>query len=246
MKKQFQILATTFISIAIASCSKQSIEMPEEAAVKPSEEISKSASRPYVDPLTVNLEASFQFDGNLKDQTKKLPDGISTARLVTYTQDRKGNLKNAIYLDSTYGIKIKSVPQQTHTSMSIWIKPANVKAIGLSYIAGSDTFGPEMNQISNLLTGGVAITGTSAAGTATFSDKSWRHLVVTYDGTSVKFYINGVFMESYNQPGSIPVSLSDYFVGCLPGFNKWKGAIDDLRFYSRTLTATDIQKLYNL
>jgi hypothetical protein len=77
MKKQFQILATTFISIAIVSCSKQSIEMPGAAAIKPSEEISMSANRPYIDPLTVNLEASFQFDGNLKDQTKKLSDGIS-------------------------------------------------------------------------------------------------------------------------------------------------------------------------
>jgi hypothetical protein len=84
------------------------------------------------------------------------------------------------------------------------------KSNRLILYCGSDTFGPEMNQISNLLTGGVAISGTSAAGTATFSDKSWRHLVVTYDGITVKFYVNGIFIESYDQPGSIPASLSNY------------------------------------
>jgi len=130
--------------------------------------------------------------------------------------------------------------------MSVWIKPANIKNVGLSYIAGSDTYGPEMNHISDLLTGGVVMSGGPIAGTATFADKNWRHLVVTYDGITVKFYVNGVFVDSYTEQGSIPSSLSNYFIGCLPGFNRWKGAIDDLRFYSRTLTATDVQKLYAL
>lgn len=249
MKKQFKIFTTALIAIAIVSCSKQEIERPATAQ-DITEEIStassSSASRPVVDPLTVNLEGSFQFDASLKDQTKKLADGIPTSRFVTYTTDRKGNIKSAIYLDSTYGVKIKSVPQQTKTSMSVWIKPAHLNAVGLAYISGSDTYGPEMNQISNLLTGGVVINSTTVGGTSYFDNTGWRHLVVTYDGAVVKFYVNGVLADSFNEAGLIPNSLSNYFIGCLPGFNKWKGAIDDLRFYSRTLTATDVQKLYSL
>jgi len=248
MKKQFQILTTTIITVLLVSCSKETIEK-SDAVVKPMQEIStassSSANRPVIDPLTVNLEGSFQFNGDLKDQTKKLADGIPTSRVVTYTKDRKGNLKSAIYLDSTYGIKIKSVPQQTKTSLSIWIKPAHVWSSGLSYIAGSSAYGPVMNHISDLLSGGVVMNSTTPGGTSYFDNTAWRHLVVTYDGTDVKFYMNGILTDTNHEPGFIPASSSEYFIGCLPGFNKWKGAIDDLRFYSRTLTATDVQKLFN-
>jgi hypothetical protein len=249
MTKQFQILTTTIITVVLVSCSKETIEK-SDPVVKPMEEIStassSSASRPVIDPLTVNLEGSFQFNGDLKDQTKKLADGIPTSRVVSYTTDRKGNLKSAIYLDSTYGVKVKNVAQQTKTSMSVWIKPAHISVSGLAYISGSDTYGPEMNQISNLLTGGVVMNTTTAGGTANFNSTAWRHLVVTYDGVVVRFYVNGVLADSFNEAGLIPKSLSNYFIGCLPGFNKWKGAIDDLRFYGRTLSATDVEKLYNL
>jgi len=91
MKKQFQILATTFITIAIVSCSKERIEM-QDTAPNSTEEItttsSSSSGHLVVNPLLVNLEGWFPFDGNLKDQTKKLPDGISTKRSVIYTYER--------------------------------------------------------------------------------------------------------------------------------------------------------------
>jgi hypothetical protein len=70
----------------------------------------------------------------------------------------------------------------------------------------------------------------------TISDLNWHHLVVTYDGSSFKFYVDGVLSGSTNMPGSLASSLATYIIG--NGY--WKGAIDDLRFYSRTLTASDV------
>ena len=247
MKKQFQILAATFITMAIVSCTKERMDMQQTPQTNEEIVTSNSSSGGLViNPLNVNLEGSFQFDNNLKDQTKKLADGIPTTRVATYTTDRKGNLKSALYFDSTYGIKIKSVPQQTHTSLSVWIKPAHVWASGLSYIAAPSAYGPVMNHISNLLSGGVVMNSTIPGGTFYFNNTGWRHLVVTYDGVDLKFYVNGVLVDTNNEPGYIPTSVSEYFIGYLIGFNKWKGGIDDLRFYSRTLTPTDVQKLYNL
>ena len=65
MKKQFQILAGTFISVAVVSCSKQGEQMPEtQRAV--AEEISTSSvspGRPVLDPLSVDLAGSYPSTG---------------------------------------------------------------------------------------------------------------------------------------------------------------------------------------
>lgn len=247
MKKQFQILTATFMTVAFISCSKQHIETPVTANEEISTSSSSSAERIVIDPLTVNLEGRFEFNNDLKDQTKKLADGVPSTRGVTYTTDRKGKINGAISLNGTYGIKIKKVPQQTNTSLSVWIKPSAVfNYDGLAYIAGPSGYGPVMNHVADLLSGGVVMNSTIPGCTFYFDNTTWRHLVVTYNGTDVKFYVNGVLTPINNEPGSIPTSLSDYFIGNLPGYTLWKGKIDDLRFYSRTLTATDVQKLYNL
>ena len=249
MKKQFLVLTTAAASFVIISCSKNRIEPVQPNQDPVAEQTASShapAERLVINPLNVNLEGSFQFNGDLKDQTRKLAEGTPTTRGVTYTSDRKGKLNGAIYLNGTYGIKLKKIPQQTHTSISVWVKPGLINSPGLSYIAGSSAYGPVINHISNLLSGGVVMNSTIPGGVYYFNNTDWRHLVVTYDGADVKFYVNGILADTNNEPGYIPTSLADYFIGCLPGFLLWKGKIDDLRFYSRTLTTTDVQQLYSL
>ena len=72
MKKQFQILAATFISVAIVSCSKQGVQMPETQQAAPEEisTITVPPGRPELDPLSIDLSGMYLFNGNLKDQTK--------------------------------------------------------------------------------------------------------------------------------------------------------------------------------
>ena len=245
MKKQILFIAVTISSMLFFSCKKDQTEIPDTKQVA-EQNPSITTSSVRILPLTYKLDGNFTFDQTFKDQTGQLADGIPTSRFYSFTTDRKGNLKHAIYLDSTYGVKIKSVPEQTYTSMSVWIKPAHTWHWGLSYIAAPSGYGPVMNNISDLLTCGV-VTSTTIPGveTAYLSNTSWHHLVGTYDGVTVRSYMDGVLRGTNNTPDFIPTSLSDYFIGCNPGYAPWKGAIDDLRFYSRTLSATDVQLLYN-
>jgi len=247
MKKQFQIIATTFITVAFISCSKEKVEIPEPP-VATVEEISAGSSlnRPYVDPLTIKLEGWFPFDGNLKDRTRKLVDGVPTARGGSYTKDRKGNSNSAIYFDSTYGVKLKKVPQQTNTSVSVWIKPAKVYYPS-SFILYPDTYGQAITHVSNLISCGMAIDPgvPIGAGYKNIVNTDWRHIVITYDGQNIRVYIDNV-KTTFTKSGSVPPSLADFFLAYFPGKVNWKGAIDDLRFYSRTLSDADVQALYNL
>ena len=248
MKKQILILAATVVTVAIISCSKETIEKQQ---VGNNEEIATQSNRPgqpiVIDPLGVKLEGWFPFDGTLKDKTHKLPDAVPTARGYIFGKDRKGNLKSAMYFDSTYALKISNVPQQTNTSLSVWVKFFYQSQFSRRFV-GSDTGpGPAVAQKDDRYLGVVEIDTYGAFGNSSGSitNDNWHHLVVTYDGTAIKFYMDGVLKSTYNKTGSISSTEVKYLLGRdLLGRN-WKGYIDELRFYSRTLSSTDVQQLFN-
>ena len=71
--------------------------------------------------------------------------------------------------------------------------------------------------------------------------KEWYHLVGTYDGATLKIYINGQEKASAPAPVKIvPDTTEPLQVG-----NRLVGAIDDFAMYSRALTASEIQKDMN-
>jgi hypothetical protein len=84
MKKQFQILAATFITVAFIPCSKEKPEtnetaINEEVPTKPAE----GGGNASPVSLNKNLEGLYQFDGNLKEQTGKLADSFIFFRSIT-------------------------------------------------------------------------------------------------------------------------------------------------------------------
>lgn len=248
MKKQFQILAATFITVAFISCSKEKVEIPE-TLVTTNEEISTSnASSPEraIDPLLVNLDGWFTFNANLKDQTKKLPDGISTGRGALYTTDRKGALKAAIKFNGSYGVNLFKVPQQTHASISAWVKYDNPNLGTGRMIVKPKTTGLGIGKKQTEISGSVDLLPNYSMGIRVDAvDQNWHHFVVTFDDDILLFYMDGQLVTYSSSTVTYPKVLEDYFVGYKN--NEWfEGSVDDLRFYSRTLSAVDVQKLYNL
>ena len=247
MKKQFSILAATFITVAFISCSKEKIETTEIPSTT-SEEIatSNSSGRPQVDPLTIKLEGWFTFNATLKDQTKKLPNGISSKRLASFTYDRDGIANAALKLDSTYFVKLSNVPQQTNTSISVWMKYGNevsYNAFIRPVVAGAGFAQYPSKNISAQVH-----TPFTHSAASTDLNTSWHHLVVTYDGSTIRLYVDGSLNASalHSEPVPFGPLLTDYMIGMHNNGTFWRGYIDDLRFYSRTLSASDVQKLYNL
>ncbi|HEX6171916.1 MAG TPA: LamG domain-containing protein [Chitinophagaceae bacterium] len=255
MKKQFQILAATFITVAFISCSKGDINIPEKQQIRAEEQTAanKSGGPITIDPLSVGLEGRFEFNSNLKDQTKQLADGIASRRGgASYGFDRKGNFKSALYLDGAYSVKLKDVPQQTNTSLSVWIKPSELNAGG--GIAFTNSYwGPSLAQSGPNLACVVSLIGDTPYGVIQNNqgdyfgiyNTSWHHVVIAYNGSYITVYINNVLKTSIPYTGSITQSLVEYIIGWAPIGKFWKGHVDDLRYYSRTLSAADVQKLYN-
>ena len=70
----------------------------------------------------------------------------------------------------------------------------------------------------------------------------WTHLAATYDGVTMRFYVNGVQVGSRAQTGSMLVSTRALRIG---GNSVWgeylNGLVDDVRIYNRALSPAEIQ-----
>ncbi|HWM10798.1 MAG TPA: LamG-like jellyroll fold domain-containing protein, partial [Solirubrobacteraceae bacterium] len=92
-------------------------------------------------------------------------------------------------------------------------------------------------------TGQVNIGGEqNAVGSSALPINTWTHLAVTYDGSTLRLYVNGSQVASRAQTGAIPVSSGVLRIG---GNSIWTeyyaGLIDEVRVYGRALTAGEIQ-----
>ena len=74
----------------------------------------------------------------------------------------------------------------------------------------------------------------------------WTYTAITYDGSNIKWYINGVLDKMSSATGAITSDPRDVRVGGEPGFGRFtNGLIDEVRIYNRALSADDIDHLYN-
>jgi hypothetical protein len=71
---------------------------------------------------------------------------------------------------------------------------------------------------------------------------TWTHVAGTYDGTTLRLFVNGAQVASAAVSGSIPTSTGPLRIG---GNSLWgeyfQGRIDEIRIYNRALTAVEIQ-----
>ncbi len=80
-------------------------------------------------------------------------------------------------------------------------------------------------------------------------DGGWHLVVGTYDGTTVRLYVDGAQVGSGTPwHGSLEYLLpnsNDFYIGNYPGCtdHEFQGAIDDAKVWSRTLSASDVAGL---
>jgi glucose/arabinose dehydrogenase len=96
---------------------------------------------------------------------------------------------------------------------------------------------------ANRPTGQVNIAGEQNAVTPTALPlNTWTHLATTYDGTTLRLYVNGTQVASKPQTGSATVSTGVLRIGRNSIWNEaFNGLIDEVRIYNRALSAAEIQ-----
>ena len=83
-------------------------------------------------------------------------------------------------------------------------------------------------------------------GSIAVSLNAWSHLALTYDQGTRTFYVNGVWAGSSSGPAVVGNSIGSA-IGDLPSTpnaSRFKGRIDELGIYNRTLTRAEVAAIY--
>ena len=86
----------------------------------------------------------------------------------------------------------------------------------------------------------------SVTGSTQLSTATWYHVALTYDGSNVRLYVNGVQDGSTAATGTITASTADLLFGSqyTSAGGKFTGTLDDVRIYNRALTSSEILDQY--
>ena len=140
-----------------------------------------------------------------------------------------------------------SLALTTGMTLEAWVYPTNVSAAWRDVIMkGSDEYYLEATSSSGPPAVAGSNLGGSLIGSAALPINTWSHLAGTYDGTTLRLYVNGVQVASRAQTGSIATTTNPLQIGGDSFFGQYfQGTIDEVRIYNRALTATEIQNDMN-
>ena len=79
-------------------------------------------------------------------------------------------------------------------------------------------------------------------GTSNLAANAWTHLAATYDGATLRLYVNGTQVSSTARSGTIKASAGPLTIGGDPLYGQYfSGRIDEVRIYNSALTQAQIQ-----
>lgn len=142
-------------------------------------------------------------------------------------------------------------------SAAVWINPSAWGVSGDAYIhnilcdeGGSSTFcfrlgSKGLSSLKQRIAVMIYSGGSNDYEAASdLSLNSWQHVAVTFDGSNVRFYINGVLDRTQSAPITMNNGSGGFRMGASPASERfYQGYMDELRIYDRAITATEISEL---
>ena len=138
----------------------------------------------------------------------------------------------------------------TGMTLEAWVQPSSLggwRNVIIKERANGETYNLYAHTDSNtpavfIVNASAPGTPLDAMGTSTIQLNSWTHLAATYDGTSLRLYVNGVLVGTRATGGAMLTSTGVLRIG---GNGIWgeffQGRIDEIRVYNRALTLAEIQ-----
>lgn len=210
--------------------------------------------------LTNGLVAYYPFNGNANDESGNLLHGktISGSPLILGT-DRFGEKISALSSSSKQAIICPTrafIPDtNSPRTVSLWFNVASNNTLQTLYASGKPLaqqgFSIVLNNGFLFFSGYICELSTSVP----FKVGQWNHCLVTYDSSSISFYMNGelsLTANKVNDPEPLPLSnlntinTGTHRIGIsLLNWDETNGLIDDVRIYNRALSGGEVKALYD-
>jgi len=165
--------------------------------------------------------------------------------------DRFGNPNNAYYFNGDAYMSVPNSPSlQSPTNMvtlSGWVK----NDVGAIYAVAVKSASSGLGQYRLYLTDYSVVFSSSIAADVsmpfTFEHGKWYFVAVTWDGTTINYFVNGNFIGSASSVGTLTPDTEPLVFGMdTPGLTEFTvGTIDDIRIYNRALPSAEIRALYH-
>ena len=132
-------------------------------------------------------------------------------------------------------------------TLEAWVKPralgSRARAIAVRQSGATMAYGLYANSSSRRPTGVAHASATrSATGSAALRLNKWSHVATTYDGKTLRLYVNGVLQSASRLNGSIRAGSGPLEIGGSSRLGQWfAGTIDDVRVWNRPLSASAIR-----
>lgn len=208
--------------------------------------------------------AKYALNGDATDDSKYQNDGEIIGN-VTATLNRNETPNSAMFFDGEYSyIEIGDVAELKLTdsiSISVWVKVESLiypwgvivnkwedePIWGDGYIEGYGYFlgiNPEGSKLRWNISDNIVVAD------STFPLNTWTHIVVTFNGTILKMYLDGMFINEYPFEDAIIDNDAPFRIGHQSEIfwesTNFHGAIDDVIIYDRALKKNEIDLLFNV
>ena len=206
----------------------------------------------YSASTTLSYTGNWSFSGNTNDSSGN-GNHATISNLVTLTADRNLNSNSAYDFDGVSGymeVNTNFSAAAATKSFSLWFMPDSLQRgwiISGGNNIGGEAFGLFLN---NPASGELIFHGHGSSFDMSLGNVAqanvWTHVVITYDGTTLEGYVDGVNVAT--KTAALSTSLTNILFGARQGLNSaefFDGTIDDIGIYDRVLTPTEIGTLYN-
>jgi len=194
----------------------------------------------------------------------------STGVTVTGTTSVAGVYSNALHFNGTSdGVTVAKMPLSSFSAFTVaaWVNPDKLDTGRSAVFTYEIPDGTKRSGHNTTVTAYALVFGVDASrgatphapmglmeisgatkltgGNVVLPAKKWSHLAMTYDGTTMTFYVNGVKAGS-TKVGTLPYTAAGKIVigGTDTDSNQnFTGSIDEVRLYNRVLTSSELTTL---
>ena len=201
------------------------------------------------------LVAAYSFDEGSGNIVNDLSGNGNTGTLSNTTWTSSAKYGDALVFNGISSLvtipNSSSLDLTNGMTIEAWVNPsiANTSWADVVY-KGADNYYLEASSNPTGVPGGGATIGSNdetTLGTTALGINTWSYLALTYDGTTLRLYVNGVQVSSITQSGLITTSTNPLQIGgdTLHTNQYFQGTIDEVRVYDVALNETQIQSDMN-
>ncbi len=197
------------------------------------------------------LNAEFLFSGSPADSSGNALGVTLSSAPPVLGKDRFGAANSAYaFSASTQSITVSQSAKLTPANFtwSVWIKPTVDPTTTTKSIMAMGTVGStrlDLHIYNNYRIQFGMLTSSWYADNAFFAKDVWTNIAVSYDGTTLRFYQDGVFKTQVATTVAVPTAMTSGLVfGNDSSSQAFTGAIDDARIHNRALTDGEVLGLF--